>query len=255
MHFLRSILLVFLIAFTAHSKASESASQDRMTGDRVAVTTEDIVAIKGLIKKGFALQGRLLGNEVAALSTLKTQINRLEESLDAINLNHSITVNHLHLIGGLVCVLLIAQFLGIWQIRRYRDNMIKTIASEISANACCYKANVANSSLTSLIESISTQTDEALRERSINSDALMGSGAYVSKIEIQKATPLLVATHAQAAENMSNQNSLDSEMRTLSSDVEKIKAWGLEKACHQHSELHIPPRKTPPSTKLRMKIK
>jgi hypothetical protein len=256
MHFFKSTLFAFLIAFTVHPKALESISQDRLPGDKVATSTEDIAAVKGLIKKEFAIQGKLLGNETAALSKLVVQINNLEASLkkalDAINLNQFSELYHLHLIDGLLSSLLIAQILSICKIRKYRDNIIQDIASKIEAANSNTKSGLAVPDLDSLLDAPSgfgkptPIAPEALPSTTlINSDALIANSFSFLKIEIEKASRILASPDGQATEVMPNQNGLEKEMLTLSFEVEKIKIWGLERAQQQRPE----PRQLPPKTR------
>ena len=132
---IKALLLTFLTFFAGFLLTSEAIGQvGLLLLDKPAATKEDINGMRGLIKKEFSAQGALLKNEDEALGQLKTQINILNKSLDAIEAQASVNLNHLRLSNGLGVGLLLLQMLGLWLLKRHGGTTVKMPSNDIGSN-------------------------------------------------------------------------------------------------------------------------
>lgn len=247
---LRSTFLALLVSLTPHTKASENTYTDSAATGELLATAKDLDAIKGLIKKESYLQARSLQNQATTLDQLKSQINKLDTSLETSGSQQSLGLSLLYLIEGLLIAVLAMQVFGIWQIRKFRNRIIQTVSLKIEI-----ATNNIKSTLEKLISAESLEKSSGsiasaptIEERSLdivkasNLEASQDQRVFISKIEVKKAVPFFEEDARPGGEIKSNQDISNPDISNLLSEAKKIKTQELERIHNQRPGQPPPPR-------------
>jgi len=234
--------LIFLYCLPSYPWASEVVMQSADTAQKPVATQEDVKSLKGLIKKEFSVQSGALKNEMGELAQLKMQTNSFNKSLNAIELEQSITLNNLRYIGGFLCALFFLHAIWIWFARNKARVDIETSANECQGSNPKIEAGEGRMPPTFNSASdgniISAAVDSP-PETKINLDSLIIGETFISSIKIEKATSLFEATSIQNNEIPSNISS--DAISEILAKVKIIKHDGLEKLNNPRPHTHLAP--------------